>query len=84
MNDTRRIFLILSVLVRHRSPLTVQEIRRRLPKQYRTHVRSVQRDLVSLRRLVKLAVDKTEKPYRWSFPAMAPCPCCWSPEKRGE
>jgi len=77
MSDTRRLFLMLSVLVRYRRPMTVQEIWLRLPKNDRVHVRSVQRDLVILKRWMKLVVDRSEKPYRWSFPDKSPCPCCW-------
>jgi hypothetical protein len=77
MKETRRLLLILSILVRDRRPMTAHEVQRRLPKPHRVHVRSVQRDLVALRRWMKLSVEKVEKPYRWSFPSAAPCPCCW-------
>lgn len=73
MNETHRMLKVLSVLVRAGRPLTVREIRKALPASMRVHVRSLQRDLVALRRPARLRLDAREKPYRWS---VSVCPCC--------
>jgi len=69
-------FLMLSVLATAKGPLTVRDILAKLPKKFRTHVRSVQRDLKHLAKWAPLSVDQSEKPYRWGITEKSSCPCC--------
>jgi len=79
-SDTRRLLDVLNILVVARyldwGALTVAEIRMRLPARRRVHVRTMQRDLLTLRKWFALRVDRRVKPYRWAFVG-AECPCCW-------
>jgi transcriptional antiterminator len=75
MKDTRRMILLFAILAKRKN-LTVKQIRTKLPITFRTHVRSIQRDLKQLAKWAPLQVDRSEKPYRWSVMRWHGCPCC--------
>jgi predicted DNA-binding transcriptional regulator YafY len=76
LKDTRRLLLIFGLLAKDGTALTVRQIRAKLPSAYRTHVRSIQRDLANLKRWAPLVVDRASKPYLWRIKPDAICPCC--------
>lgn len=74
--DARRLLRMISILRTAGRPLTAAEIRERLPPRFRTHLRSIQRDLMQIRHWTPIRVRMKKKPYEWYWSPSARCPTC--------